>query len=416
MIVRVRNPWGKFEWNGDWSDKSTKWTAAVKKALGWTDKDDGTFWMSWKDVTRFFKEVSINAYRDTSELAGTAVTLADEAHFFMKCTIPKGDHAFSLQQKGVQQLDKHVKYKYSPCHLILVKLNNGKDLSGGTTYIGGRTGEVTRGTHIYEFEKPLEAGTYGFFGEVEWRPNSVPQARSVSVTRYGPSNVMFEDITAANSKYDILKQVFQDGVKAGILKAQKSTYEKQGAPQITSFDGDDASGYNYAVVANKEKNLCFEYCANFKRAKGVTLYGPHKGKLNVKLTLAPGQQSFYVMRKSILNLSYDKEITARVVLSNADLIKKTIAEGSKKLRATGITYYYLQHTHGITIVYKNETKKNTLRERINFQMDGVEISGMEGQDKKQIEVAVKPGQTVDIQLRPTKKDCSFGMDTQFLIE
>ena len=32
-LVQLRNPWGKFEWRGDWSDKSTKWTDALKKAV-----------------------------------------------------------------------------------------------------------------------------------------------------------------------------------------------------------------------------------------------------------------------------------------------------------------------------------------------------------------------------------------------
>jgi calpain-15 len=30
--MKLRNPWGnKGEWNGDWSDKSDKWTPELKK-------------------------------------------------------------------------------------------------------------------------------------------------------------------------------------------------------------------------------------------------------------------------------------------------------------------------------------------------------------------------------------------------
>jgi hypothetical protein len=41
----VRNPWGNTEWNGAYSDKDAAWTPALKRELGWTDADDGTFWM-----------------------------------------------------------------------------------------------------------------------------------------------------------------------------------------------------------------------------------------------------------------------------------------------------------------------------------------------------------------------------------
>lgn len=97
-----------------------------------------------------------------------------------------------------------------------------------------------------------------------------------------------------------------------------------------------------------------------------------------------------------MNLSYDKEITARVLVSNDDLIKKAIKEGTCKERMKGINYYFLQHQYGITIVYKNDTKSNCLRERLNFQMTGMEISGLEGQNTSQIEVKVLPGMTVDV--------------------
>ena len=44
-LMRVRNPWGKHEWKGDYSDHSPLWTESLKKELGWIDKDDGMFFM-----------------------------------------------------------------------------------------------------------------------------------------------------------------------------------------------------------------------------------------------------------------------------------------------------------------------------------------------------------------------------------
>ena len=45
--MKIRNPWapeGK-KWDGNWSSGSKKWTNKLKKEVGLSDGDDGTFWM-----------------------------------------------------------------------------------------------------------------------------------------------------------------------------------------------------------------------------------------------------------------------------------------------------------------------------------------------------------------------------------
>ncbi|KAI1310541.1 hypothetical protein EDD11_003713 [Mortierella claussenii] len=56
-LVHVRNPWGEIEWNGDWSDQSEKWTPEAIKALKHEDKEDGRFWMPYKDFLRIFTTI-----------------------------------------------------------------------------------------------------------------------------------------------------------------------------------------------------------------------------------------------------------------------------------------------------------------------------------------------------------------------
>uniref|UniRef100_A0A3B3DI95 Zgc:136872 n=1 Tax=Oryzias melastigma TaxID=30732 RepID=A0A3B3DI95_ORYME len=63
QLVRLWNPWGKREWNGDWSDESPLWktvsTKEREKCL--SIRDDGEFWMTLKDFCRNYSDLDICA-------------------------------------------------------------------------------------------------------------------------------------------------------------------------------------------------------------------------------------------------------------------------------------------------------------------------------------------------------------------
>ncbi|NXJ67393.1 CAN14 protein, partial [Rostratula benghalensis] len=60
-LVRLRNPWGKIEWKGDWSDSSYKWEllSPKEKILLRKKKEDGEFWMSLQDFKIHFVDLMI---------------------------------------------------------------------------------------------------------------------------------------------------------------------------------------------------------------------------------------------------------------------------------------------------------------------------------------------------------------------
>jgi hypothetical protein len=60
-LLRIRNPWGKREWKGEWSVNSEKWTTALRNKLGKQSfaKGDGTFFMAFGDVLRSFHHMDV---------------------------------------------------------------------------------------------------------------------------------------------------------------------------------------------------------------------------------------------------------------------------------------------------------------------------------------------------------------------
>ncbi|CAL8399757.1 unnamed protein product [Boreogadus saida] len=68
-LIRMRNPWGKIEWRGDWSDSSDQWKTVgdMERAnLGITVEDDGEFWMAFTDWCKHFSESDVCRLINTS--------------------------------------------------------------------------------------------------------------------------------------------------------------------------------------------------------------------------------------------------------------------------------------------------------------------------------------------------------------
>jgi hypothetical protein len=86
-LLCLRNPWGKFEWGGDWSDHSSLWDEypEVKDFCKPILEDgDGQFWMAYEDFLRLFSSMDICQREKTSSAKmeqlkkGSAIAFDDE--------------------------------------------------------------------------------------------------------------------------------------------------------------------------------------------------------------------------------------------------------------------------------------------------------------------------------------------------
>ena len=74
QLLMLRNPWGRTEWKGDWSDyDTTNWSTRLRKKLDYFptgDTDDGIFWMSLSDFVNNYKQVYVCRLFKTVEEGG----------------------------------------------------------------------------------------------------------------------------------------------------------------------------------------------------------------------------------------------------------------------------------------------------------------------------------------------------------
>ena len=143
QLLKLRNPWGSFEWNGDWSDSSNCWTDELKRQVGLVDADDGTFWMSFDDFKQYFSRVQICKVNDNHTFNNFRVNLAQPpaAYHLIKMKIEDdGEQTFSVSQKGARMFPRNTEYEYSSCRVMIIRSSNGEDLNDGVEFIGGTRG------------------------------------------------------------------------------------------------------------------------------------------------------------------------------------------------------------------------------------------------------------------------------------
>ena len=140
-LIWLRNPWGKFEWTGAWSDADPRWTPEfrqqVASELGVNASeiikdDDGAFWMAYEDFVKYFAKFSVSLQRSPSQKAWAearcrgAVTVQEPALCYsLKLTRPA--HVIvGVHQRDDRTLGAPSEY----AHMGFAILKDGKYVTG----------------------------------------------------------------------------------------------------------------------------------------------------------------------------------------------------------------------------------------------------------------------------------------------
>ena len=189
-LVKLRNPWGSGEWNGDWCDTSSLWTPSLKKKYGLTEKakDDGDFFMKFEDFCKYYAQIGICKLHDDF------VTTICRPHskgatkpFIVKVTNKNNNvHCyFSLYQKNPRVILKDGTYQENVYAYIVLcdeKFNFIQSVSGTDMHLCVNIG--------------IDKGTYYLISDINYRyVNINKKVHGYNVTCYAAKEIQLENVT-----------------------------------------------------------------------------------------------------------------------------------------------------------------------------------------------------------------------------
>ena len=261
-VVRLRNPWGNGEWNGSWSDSSSKWTSETKKIQSHIKRDDGDFYMGYDDFLKYYVTMGFAKLHPDYETSVLKIKKEDAIKCqLIKVTVNKDKvHTYlSLYQKNPRIITKQGYYqKTSLCFMILCD----KDFN----YMNSM---ATMDMHIC-VEETLKKGEYYIFCDVNYR--YIGNNHGYNITSYGECELALENVTNNNEiniSQSIEKAMFSYCKAKNIIPNKDSrgveiytkNYGKDLPFMLITFNN-TGSSYLQANVETKsrgEKSFCI-YC------------------------------------------------------------------------------------------------------------------------------------------------------------
>eukprot|EP01125_Pyxidicula_operculata_P004086 TRINITY_DN1585_c1_g1_i1.p1 TRINITY_DN1585_c1_g1~~TRINITY_DN1585_c1_g1_i1.p1 ORF type:complete len:1011 (+),score=266.75 TRINITY_DN1585_c1_g1_i1:116-3034(+) len=138
-LLRLRNPWGSYEWTGAWSDGSKEWTPELMANINFSFGDDGTFFMEFFDWCEQFTRCVIVRMMgdrwDKAPFAGEWKTSANTAggclnfptwpkNPQLKLVCPTRTEVFISLQQEDGRLREHKPYEYPSLGITVIRKKN----------------------------------------------------------------------------------------------------------------------------------------------------------------------------------------------------------------------------------------------------------------------------------------------------
>ena len=295
-LLKLRNPFGEGEYNGDYSDYSDKWNNEAKKIFGFEEKNikDGIFWIDYNNFLKFFQVITICV--PFKNLINTSFQVnKDNAKLFNVVKI-------KIENNGVFVIDINKKIgrfhrKIQPEeetfeNIILVSLDkNNKKFN----YVDS---SFNQSMNVY-----LNKGEYLCIYNVNYDCVKAP-IRKYNVSIYGNQSFKIKQLEP-DKDLSLLKKIICDTVET--MDKYKRRFSNH---KLVLFTGNHFknSSFGFVYVKNQhDKDIHFKLNVYFKNLKSI------EGEIPNGIHLKTDEKFIYVGNRIILNTNYQVAANGKIM-------------------------------------------------------------------------------------------------------
>lgn len=288
QLLRIRNPWGEFEWKGDFSDSSPLWTNSLKKAVEYENSDNGMFYMALKDFRGYYDTYTVHHFSDNWHYSFVKQKSEPRQSNYYKFHVDEPCVTyFRIHQKDSRFLSEKEEesFKYSPASFMILKAEKNGD------YKLVYSNEVKEDSNLTFGEMSIfmtedgrselgEAGDYIIRVQVQWRHG---HEDTYTVSAYSSEAISLEKIAPIQdfpAQYCRLRAMLEEEPKTLVGKVQ-------------CVDG-IYQDYQYTMVKNLGDEE-FKMEIEFKEFDNIELLEPSENK--VSWTIPAGCYEIGVLKK-----------------------------------------------------------------------------------------------------------------------
>lgn len=278
-LVKLRNPWGRGEWRGDWSDNSPLWTPQLKAQVQLKSEDDGIFFMSWDDFQKYFNDFDVCYFEDNYQRCAKKYTSSPTTPTVVQFQIQTpGQYYFSLHQTNKRMYRKSDNYVYSNLSMIVGRLE------GNTVKF---IGSVSNADEQLWFKSNCQPGSYVAYILTPWKR----KVNTFSLSSYGPADVYFQTGDAGQFGNGFLEAVMME--KARQDPNGMKDYSAQDEPNIRYKLETSSETFSFFYFDNKSQGTNLKAKVELTECQDFEFLAPYSGKI-ATVDVAPGQEKIVI--------------------------------------------------------------------------------------------------------------------------